>query len=240
MSGTLYLYAGSSSDNSVTKDTADNSEQQVPKKESFSNDDIAKVSETFGHFIAKNLETPGFTFDLDAIIRGMHNALAGEEPPLSEEEYEAMVTVIQENAFLEISENNLSDAVAFMEENIENDDVVEIEAGKLQYIILEEGSGAEIAENGTATIHYTGKCLDGTVFGSSLDSGEPITLSLDQTVPGFSRGLVGMKQGEKRRIFIHPDMGYGTAGQLPPNSLLIFDIEVVDANATIVDIDAEE
>jgi len=68
------------------------------------------------------------------------------------------------------------------------------------------------------------------VFGSSEETGGPITIPLDQTIPGFSKGLVGMKEGEKRRLFVHPDLGYGTMGQLPPNELLIFDIEVVKAD----------
>jgi len=85
-------------------------------------------------------------------------------------------------------------------------------------------------------INYTGKYIDGTVFGSSETAGGPITVPIDQTIPGFSKGIVGMKEGEKRRLFVHPDMGYGTTGQLPPNSMLIFDIEVVKATSPDKDV----
>ena len=215
---------------------AESLEALVPQKKAFSQDDIEKISEAFGHLIGKNLESPGFTFDIDAIVRGMRNAVAGQEAPMSDGEYEEMISIIQENAFLELAENNLKDAEKFLKENILNDDVSEIEAGKLQYAVLEEGEGAVVADKGSPRIHYTGKYLDGTVFGSSVETGTPITLSLDQTIPGFSKGLVGMKSGEKRRLFIHPDMGYGTTGHLPPNSLLVFDVEIVEVDSMMVDL----
>ena len=201
----------------------------------FSEDDIKKISESFGHLIGRNLENPGFKFDLDSIIAGMRNAANGEEAPMSESEYEEMIVMIQEKAFQELSSNNLKEAEAFIAENATIADVKEIEAGKLQYTILEEGNGASVAERSSPLIHYTGKYINGMVFGSSVNSGSPISLSLDQTIPGFSKGLVGMKQGEKRRLFIHPDMGYGISGHLPPNSLLIFDVEIVEANSQLDD-----
>src|SRR5262249_32953701 len=94
-----------------------------------------------------------------------------------------------------------------------------------------EGTGPAVESHSSPKIHYTGKYQDGTVFGTSEEMGGPITIPLDQTIPGFSKGITGMKEGEKRRLFVHPDLGYGTTGQLPPNELLIFDIEVVKANS---------
>ena len=79
-------------------------------------------------------------------------------------------------------------------------------------------------------IKYTGTFLDGSVFGASTEE-EMITL--DETIPGFSKGIVGMREGEKRTLYIHPELGYGSSGYLPPNSLLTFEIEVIKANANI-------
>ena len=79
-------------------------------------------------------------------------------------------------------------------------------------------------------IRYTGKYLDGSVFGASKEDEQ---LSLDEIIPGLRAGLLGMKEGEKRTIYIHPDMAYGTNGYLPPNSLLTFEIEIVKANAPV-------
>lgn len=191
--------------------------------------DVIKLSEAFGHLIGRNLDNPGITFDLEGIVKGMRDAAAGIDSPMTEQEYEEAIASIQENAFNELANSNLKEANAFMESNVKEGAVVELEAGKLQYQVLAQGEGHEVAADSVPTIRYTGTYIDGTLFGSSEDAGGPVTLPLEQTIPGFQKGLLGMKEGEKRRIYIHPDLGYGTAGHLPPNSLLVFDVEVVSA-----------
>lgn len=193
--------------------------------------DMKKLSEAFGHFIGRNLQSPGLSFDLDGIIKGIREGAAGQPSPLNEKEYEEMMAAVQEKAFKEMSSNNLKSANEFMQKNQKETGVVEAVPGKLQYQIVKEGTGATVEPHSSPKINYTGKYQDGTVFGTSEEMGGPITIPLDQTIPGFSKGILGMKEGEKRRLFVHPDLGYGTSGQLPPNELLIFDIEVVKANA---------
>lgn len=194
--------------------------------------DMIKLSEAFGHFIGRNLNSPGMKFDLEAIIKGMRNGAAGNPAPMADQEYEALLMKMQEKAFKQMSDTNLKAANEFLEANKLKADVKEIEPLKLQYIILEEGTGQTVEEHNAPQIHYIGKYIDGTTFSSSHDAGGPVTIPLDQTIAGFSKGLLGMKEGEKRRLFVHPDLAYGTMGQLPPNSLLIFDIEVIKANNT--------
>ncbi|WP_068467066.1 FKBP-type peptidyl-prolyl cis-trans isomerase [Candidatus Protochlamydia phocaeensis] len=201
------------------------------KADKYDQIDMKKLSEAFGHFIGRNLQSPGLKFDLESIIKGIREGAAGEPAPLSEKEYEEMMTAVQERAFKEMSASNLKAANEFMSKNAHEQGVNEIISGKLQYKTLKEGSGATVEPHSSPKIHYTGKYQDGTVFGTSEEMGGPITIPLDQTIPGFSKGIVGMKEGEKRRLFVHPDLGYGTTGQLPPNELLIFDIEVVKANS---------
>ena len=193
--------------------------------------DMKKLSEAFGNFIGRNLQSPGLSFDLESIIKGIREGAAGQPSPLTEKEYEEMMTAVQEKAFKEMSSANLKSANDFMEKNKKESGVTEVVPGKLQYSILKEGSGPTVDAHSSPKIHYTGKYQDGTVFGTSEEMGGPITIPLDQTIPGFSKGITGMKEGEKRRLFVHPDLGYGTTGQLPPNELLIFDIEVVKANS---------
>lgn len=193
--------------------------------------DMKKLSEAFGHFIGRNLQSPGLSFDLEGIIRGIREGAAGGPAPLSDKEYEEMMAAVQEKAFKEMSNTNLKSANDFMVKNSQAAQVKEVVPNKLQYTILKEGTGVTVESHSSPKIHYTGKYQDGTVFGTSEEMGGPITIPLDQTIPGFSKGIVGMKEGEKRRLFVHPDLGYGTTGQLPPNELLIFDIEVVKANA---------
>ena len=193
---------------------------------------ISLLSEAFGHFIGKNLKSPGITFDVDAVIKGIRQGADGKPAPMSDQEYELAMTKLQERAFAALSEQNLQSAREFLKKNASEPNVKEIELGKLQYQIITPGSGEEVKPHSTPMINYTGKYQDGTVFGSSEEVGGPITIPLDQTIPGFSKGLLGMKEGEKRRLFVHPELGYGTMGNLPPNALLIFEVEVIKANSS--------
>lgn len=193
--------------------------------------DIKVLSEAFGHFIGRNLKSPGVQFDVDSIIKGIREGASGAPAPMNDQEYEVAMMKLQEQAYEALSKDNLQAANAFLIENKGKTDVIEIEPGKLQYTVLTPGTGAEVQKNATPLINYKGTYIDGTTFGSSEEVGGPITIPLDQTIPGFSKGIVGMKEGEKRRLFIHPDLGYGTLGNLPPNALLIFDIEVMKADA---------
>lgn len=193
--------------------------------------DMKKVSEAFGHFIGRHLKSPGVNFDLDSVIKGMHEGAEGKPAPMSDKEYEQMMVKVQQTAFDSISKENLKAAEGYLNTNSKAEGVVEIQPHKLQYKITKQGTGETVGEHGSPQINYTGKFIDGTTFGSSVENGGPVTIPLDQTIPGFSQGIAGMKEGEKRRLFVHPDLGYGTSGHLPPNSLLIFDIEVVKAKS---------
>lgn len=193
--------------------------------------DIKKVSEALGNFIGKNLKTPGLDIDVDSLVKGIKNGAEGKPSPMDEKEYEQAMLQLQQRALAAVSSKNLEDANAYLQKNAKEKGVVELIPGKVQYIIVQEGKGPAVEDNDSPQINYSGKYIDGKVFGSSEASGGPITVSLDQTIPGFSKGIKGMKEGEKRRLFVHPDLGYGTTGQLPPNSLLIFDVEVVKAQS---------
>lgn len=210
-----------------TKTNQATSDEQVKKNDV----DINLVSEAFGHFIGRNLNSPGVKFNLEAIISGIRKGANGDPAPMTDQDYESAMSKLQEHAFETMASENLAAANAFMEKNVNAEGVHEIEPGKLQYLTLSEGEGETVQPHATPLIHYTGKYLDGTVFGCSEEVGGPITIPLDQTIPGFSKGLLGMKEGEKRRLFIHPDLGYGTLGNLPPNALLVFDIEIIKADS---------
>lgn len=200
--------------------------------EALSQQEMQQLSEAFGHFIGKSLNIPGIDFDMDRVIQGIRDHRDGKNSPLSEQEYEQLMARLQAATYRKISESNLYEANRYLEKNASESGVVIVEPGKLHYKITEEGSGEVVKENGAPKIQYTGTYIDGTVFGSSEESGGPITIPLDQTIPGFAKGIVGMKEGEKRRIFVHPDLGYGSNGPLPPNMLLILDVKVIEADST--------
>lgn len=204
--------------------------EEAPPAEEMSDvkPNVEKISEAFGHLLGKNLDSMGMKFDIAKVIQGLKDSTDGKAAPMSEMECVQAITAVQEAVFKETSSENLKEAEQFLATNKDAADVHVLEEGKVQYKITQEGKGAVVDENSSPLILYTGKCLNGSVFGASK---EAEMVRLDETIPGFSKGIVGMKEGEKRTVFIHPDLGYGTHGYLPPNSLLTFEIEVVQANA---------
>lgn len=102
----------------------------------------------------------------------------------------------------------------------------------LETIDIEVGTGAEVAPGATVTVHYTGAlCKNGIIFQSSHDFGQPVTFGLDQVIKGWTDGVPGMKIGGMRRLIIPSEMAYGSAraaSNIPPNSDLVFDIELLE------------
>lgn len=211
------------------KDKSEQKTKTPTKEELFSQEYVRKLSEAYGHFIQKSLENPVLKLDFTSVIKGMEDAKSGKPSPMTEQEYEDTINLVQEYAYQEMADRNLKEADDFMKKNAKLDGVVELEPGKLQYKIVSQGKGSQVVTDDTVPfINYTGKYLNGSVFGSSEENGGPISISLNQTIPGFRKAVLGMRQGEKRQIFIHPDLGYGTSGQLSPNAMLIFEVEVAD------------
>lgn len=204
---------------------------EADSSKEFSSEEVKKVSEAYGHFVGKNLNPPGFKFDLDSFLQGVRNGVDGKPSVMTEQEFESTIAKIQEQSVAKQAQENLEKANAFMEKNGKESGIVVLEPNKLQYQILTPGTGDAVVEGGTPLVNYTLKFIDGTVFASTEELGGAIPIPLTQVFPGFSKGVPGMKEGEKRRLFVHPDLAYGTNGPLPPNSLLIFDIEVVKAQA---------
>ncbi len=188
--------------------------------------DAGKISEAFGHVMGQGLDIPGFSFDVEGIIRGLRMATEGKPSPMSDAELEDALTRIQERAMEVMALENLEQANVFLKTNAKEKGVIAVE-DKLQYKVTKVGHGPKVVDHATCRVRYTGRYADGAIFGTSDD--QTVELNLTQSIPGFSKGIVGMQEGEKRLLYVHPDLGYGTTGQLQPNALLIFDVEVVDA-----------
>ena len=118
---------------------------------------------------------------------------------------------------------------AFLTENGKRSEVKTTDSG-LQYEVLEEGDGPRPEAGDQVVVHYTGKLIDGTVFDSSEERGEPATFGVTQVIPGWVEALQLMKAGSKWRLFIPSQLAYGpqgAGGVIGPNQTLIFDVNLI-------------
>ena len=127
---------------------------------------------------------------------------------------------------------NLVESEAFLAENAQNSGVTVLASG-LQYEIIQSGptGGESPTSSNSVLAHYHGTLPDGTVFDSSVDRGEPATFGVSQVISGWTEALQLMKVGDKWRLFIPPDMAYGEASPtpaIPPNSALVFEVELLE------------
>ena len=128
--------------------------------------------------------------------------------------------------------NASEEGVKFLEDNGQRPEVKTTASG-LQYEVLTEGTGPKPSgSNARVTVHYEGRLINGNVFDSSYKRNQPATFGLNQVISGWTEGVQLMPQGSKYRFFIPSDMGYGSrgSGSIPPNSTLIFDVELLQTN----------
>jgi len=140
--------------------------------------------------------------------------------------------LMRQGANKQTAELNNKLAGEFLQENKTADGVIETASG-LQYKVLTQGTGAEHpSASSKVKVHYHGTLLDGTVFDSSVDRGEPISFGLNQVIKGWTEGVQLMVVGEKTRFYIPSNLGYGNraAGKIGPGALLIFDVELLAIN----------
>ncbi len=135
----------------------------------------------------------------------------------------------QKAAVAETGKANEELGKAFLAENAKREGV-KVTATGLQYEILAEGEGVSPKPGDNVTVHYTGKLIDGTVFDSSVERGEPATFGVTQVIPGWVEALQMMKPGAKYRLYIPSELAYGpqgAGGVIGPNATLIFDVELI-------------
>jgi len=200
-------------------------------------DDLTSVfSYTYGYLLAFNMLGQGIELDGDLYAQGALDFASGNKTLMTEEEmqtsfveYQQVVEEKYAQWLKEATVTNLSDAEAFLDFNKNNnEDIVVTESG-LQYQILTAADGPKPAATDTVEVNYQLQMIDGTVVESSYDRGETAHFPVTQVIPGFSEALLTMNVGSVIRTWIHPDLGYGVNGTetILPNSLLVFDIELV-------------
>lgn len=170
--------------------------------------------------------------DYDLLLDGLKAAMNGTETNFTPEEANSFLQQYFQNLASQAAEKNRAEANKFLEENAKNPDVTTLESG-LQYTVLQSGdaSGASPTTTDKVVAHYEGRLPDGTVFDSSYERGQPFETGITGVIKGWTEALQLMKPGDKWRLFIPPDMGYGergVPGTIPPYSVLIFDIELLE------------
>lgn len=191
---------------------------------------IDSVSYSLGVNIGSNLKKQGFdTLNIDQFAQALKDVYADNGIKIKEEEAEKILMEYFQGIQQKKTEGNLKEGQKFLEENKKKPGVVTLPSG-LQYQILKEGNGPKPAATDKVTTHYHGTLIDGTVFDSSVERGQPATFPVNGVIQGWVEALQLMPVGSKWRLFIPSNLAYGEQGagkQILPNSALIFDVELI-------------
>lgn len=197
-----------------------------------------KVSYALGLGIGQQLSDMGAKgLNIDDFSQAIKDVIAGTKPQISNEEAQTLVqTFFQEQeakqraAAAEKGKVAMTEGQNFLNENAKKEGVITLPSG-LQYQVLSEGTGKKPKATDQVKCHYEGMLVDGTLFDSSIQRGEPATFGLNQVIAGWTEGLQLMTEGAKYRFFIPYHLGYGEHGagsSIPPFATLIFDVELIE------------
>lgn len=172
----------------------------------------------------------GDKMNIEIMAAAFRSSSMGEEQLLTDEEAQNVVRAYFDNASQKAAQANLEEGNSFLEQNKSREGVVTTESG-LQYEVLTEGSGEKPAATDRVRVHYHGTLIDGTVFDSSVDRGEPAVFGVGQVISGWTEALQLMPVGSKWKVYIPGNLGYGergAGGDIGPNETLIFEVELLE------------
>jgi len=189
-----------------------------------------KLSYALGMSMASNLMNSGLrNIDVASFTDAFNSVFNNAAPSLTPQEANQVIQEFFSKRQDEMLTRNLEEGKAFLAENGKNEKVVTLPSG-LQYEVLTEGNGAKPAATDKVKCHYHGTLLDGTVFDSSVQRGEPAQFGVNQVIKGWVEALQLMSVGSKWRLFIPSHLAYGEQGagnSIEPNTTLIFDVELL-------------
>jgi FKBP-type peptidyl-prolyl cis-trans isomerase FklB len=194
------------------------------------NTEMEKVSYSLGVNVAKSVKNQGLeSIDSEAIAQAFTDVFEGNELKISEQESNVILQEYFGKLAQKAQSANVEAGQKFLAENGKRDGVVTTATG-LQYEVLAEGSGDSPKETEQVTVHYHGTLIDGTVFDSSVERGQPATFPVNGVIPGWVEALQLMKPGAKYKLFIPSNLAYGergAGGSIGPNATLIFEVELI-------------
>ncbi|MCC3309221.1 FKBP-type peptidyl-prolyl cis-trans isomerase [Psychrobacter sanguinis] len=200
--------------------------------------ELEKVGYSIGYATAESYKESLNDLNLDTFEQGFRDAYGNKKAALTKEQMQEVMTKYEEKKQAEMMEKMKQDAVKnkaagdkFLAENAKKEGVKTTASG-LQYKEIKPGTGKPVGNSEMVKINYEGKLLDGTVFDSSYDRGEPVVFPVEGMIPGFTEGLKLMKEGGTYELYIPADLAYGETGNsgIDPNSTLIFKVEMIEVN----------
>ena len=210
---------------------------QTPSGTNVFTGENSRSSYAIGMMFGTRWKQQGIDVDYDWLVRGLKDAQAGGPTLMTEQEmgntlnqYQRDNYAKQEKKRQELAEKNKKDGEAFLAENKTKPGVVPLPDG-LQYKVITNGSGATPLSNDMVTVNYRGTFIDGKEFDNSAKTGHPMQYAVGNVIRGWTEALLQMKAGSKWQLFVPSDLAYGERGRpgIEPNSVLIFEIELISA-----------
>ncbi|SHE73755.1 FKBP-type peptidyl-prolyl cis-trans isomerase FklB [Mariniphaga anaerophila] len=193
--------------------------------------ELERFSYALGMSVASNLIKSGVkTINPEAFVKAINDTFVGEMPLLMPDEANGILESFLENASQEEAKNNLESGLEFLKENRSKEGVTELPSG-LQYRVINEGDGELPSLTDQVKCHYHGTLIDGTVFDSSVDRGQPAVFPVNGVIQGWVEALQLMPVGSKWQLYVPSELGYGqqgAGGVIGPNATLVFDVELLE------------
>ena len=205
--------------------------KQKVKTKTQLNGELERFSYALGMSVASNLIKSGVkTINPEAFLKARNDTFIGEMPEMMPDEANKILESFMEKANLEDVKGNLETGLEFLEKNRSKEGVTELPSG-LQYQVINEGDGDLPSLTDEVKCHYHGSLVDGTVFDSSIERGQPAVFPVNGVIQGWVEALQLMPVGSKWRLYVPPELGYGqqgAGGVIGPNSTLVFDVELLE------------
>jgi len=192
--------------------------------------DTEKLSYALGVNIGSTLKPQGVDeVDAELLVAGINDVINGAKVRMDPDEVRSVLNNHFAKLQAKMNEQSLKVQAEFLAANSKKEGVITLKSG-LQYQVLKEGSGAKPTLKSTVTTHYHGTTIDGTVFDSSVDRGEPTSFPVNGVIAGWTEALQLMSVGSKWKLFVPSALAYGergAGGKIGPNAALIFEVELL-------------